>query len=107
MIAEPQEKRETAEVAQEYINISSNNYLKDLIGNKGIMDVNFKENGWVMYEGFFLNGKKHGIGEMELNDGRLYKGEFKNGLANGMGLLKYFEEAVAGKWKDNMCIQVM
>ena len=104
---EPKEAGFSADIIGTYLSGSSNNYLKDLRGNKGILDVNFNENNWVFYEGFFRNGKKHGIGELKLNDGRFYTGEFKQGLANGMGLLKYFDQGVAGTWKDNICVQFL
>lgn len=76
---EPRQRKETTEVAQSYLNTSHNNYLKDLAGIKGIMDVNFEEEGWLMYEGFFRDGKRNGIGEMELTDGRIFTGEFSDG----------------------------
>lgn len=39
-----------------------------------------------IYEGYFLNDKKHGYGEEEYSDGSYYKGDFKNDLKNGKGI---------------------
>jgi len=101
------ESGQVGEMITNFICIANNNYSKDLEANRGILDANFSENGWEYYEGFFDNGKKHGVGELKLNDGRNYFGEFRDGLAHGYGLLTYFGQKVAGKWEANICVQIM
>jgi hypothetical protein len=38
-----------------------------------------------------VNGKKHGNGRFEWNDGSYYEGEFEDGVFHGVGLY-YFKE---------------
>lgn len=101
------------------MSIATNNYLKDIKGNRGLLDVNFTDENWEYYRGFFKDGKKHGVGKLKLTDGREFEGEFENGLANGYGMLYFgyvggirrgFEDKgqqLAGKWKDNMLLQFL
>jgi hypothetical protein len=102
-----------------YMSLSSNNYVKDLNASRGLLDINFTDDNWESYKGFFKDGKKHGVGKLKLTNGREFEGEFENGLANGYGILSYgflnrvrrgFEDKgnrVAGKWKDNMLDQFL
>ena len=38
-----------------------------------------------VYEGTFLNGRKHGRGRLQFANGDVYEGDFKNGLIDGTG----------------------
>lgn len=96
-----------AEIVANYMTLATTNYLKDLAGDKGILNVNFTEDNWEFYRGYFKDGKKHGCGKLKLADGRIYEGEFVNGLANGYGMLHYFEKSLAGRWKDNILVQFL
>ncbi len=52
------------------------------------------------YEGFTVNGKKHGKGKLLFEDGAFYEGEFKHDQINGKGTLYYQENqpAYEGFW---------
>ena len=39
-----------------------------------------------VYEGDFIDGKKHGKGTLKFRDGSIYTGEFQNDSINGMGM---------------------
>ena len=39
----------------------------------------------IKYKGQFLNGKKHGFGKTEYNDGIWHKGNYQNNKQNGQG----------------------
>ena len=41
------------------------------------------------YEGYIENGKRHGKGKMEYQDGSIYEGEFKDDIRDGQGILIY------------------
>lgn len=41
------------------------------------------------YDGYIKNGKKHGYGTMNYNNGKKYKGDWKYGKENGQGTLYY------------------
>lgn len=40
-----------------------------------------------MYDGEFLNGRKHGQGSYQYKNGLLYEGEYQNGIREGHGAL--------------------
>jgi len=50
----------------------------------------YYKNGW-SYQGYLMNGKKHGYGEMKAFDGNYTKGYFSNDLLNGKGIM-YIKE---------------
>ena len=41
------------------------------------------------YEGNWVNGKRHGMGEQRYPDGAAYKGQFANGFEHGQGSMTY------------------
>lgn len=94
------------EVLKKFMSLSNNNYLS-INAQRGILDVNFSEESWLNYEGFFKKGQKHGVGKLLLKDGRVFEGEFERGQANGYGIMTYFDKKVAGKWKDNVILSFL
>lgn len=42
-----------------------------------------------VYEGDWIMGQKHGMGQLTMSDGSFYIGEFQRDLFNGKGQLKY------------------
>lgn len=46
-----------------------------------------KQNGELVYEGFFKDDKFNGIGTLYLNNGYVYEGSFVNGKKQGKGCL--------------------
>lgn len=94
------------EILNKFMSLSNNNYLS-INPERGILDVNFSEQNWVNYEGFFKKGQKDGVGKLTLKDGRIFEGEFEGGQANGYGIMTYFEKKVAGKWKDNVILSFL
>lgn len=105
--SKPKEISIRAEIVANYMTLATKNYLKDLAGDNGLLNVNFSEDNWEFYRGYFKDGKKHGCGKLKLADGRIYEGEFVNGLANGYGMLHYFEKSLAGRWRDNILVQFL
>ena len=51
------------------------------------------------YTGQFLNGKKHGLGRVEWNDGSWYEGGFANGKIEGSGKYRWLDSEYEGQWK--------
>ena len=52
-----------------------------------------------LYEGDFVNGKFHGLGQWVHEDGSMFKGQFVKGLANGKGKYKGTKgERYEGDW---------
>lgn len=92
----------STDFVRRYMSLSRPNYRGDLRGCRGIMDVNFEENGWEYYDGFFKDGKMHGNGLLVLSDGRSYEGGFEDGVAKGYGILDAFGKKVVGVWKNNV-----
>ena len=57
-----------------------------------------------IYEGYWKDDKKTGIGIEIKYDGTLYKGEFDNGKKNGTGIYYWKDNSVYfGEWQDNKC----
>lgn len=56
-----------------------------------------------VYEGFFLKGRKSGIGKLtKQNSEEFYYGNFENGKKKGTGFQKYWnEDFYYGEWKNN------
>jgi len=50
-----------------------------------------KENGYIIYEGEYLNGKRNGKGK-EKEDDIIYEGEYLNGKRNGKGKEYYYRD---------------
>ncbi|KAF5273636.1 hypothetical protein FQR65_LT04636 [Abscondita terminalis] len=54
------------------------------------------------YKGRWSNGKMHGSGKLEWNDGRIYIGQFSNNQIHGFGRMEIPNTGVyEGLWKDN------
>ena len=51
--------------------------------------VNYFQNGNIIYEGDFVNGKYEGNGKEIYGEGFYYIGQFKNNLRNGKGKIYY------------------
>ena len=57
-----------------------------------------------IYEGYWKEDKKSGIGTEKRYDGALYEGEFKNGKKNGIGIYYWKDNSIYfGEWQDNRC----
>ena len=55
---------------------------------KGVMAYPPEDDGFLpTYSGDWVNGKREGFGEMDMDDGLTYEGEWKNDLENGEGSL--------------------
>ena len=102
-----QEGALSGNIVSKYMSVASNNYLKDIHGDKGLLNINFSDDNWKSYIGHFRDGKKHGIGKLTLIDGRVYEGEFCAGFANGYGVVRYFGKSSCGRWKNNVLSQFL
>lgn len=57
-----------------------------------------------IYEGYWKEDKKNGIGIEKIYDGSLYEGEFKNGKKNGIGIYFFKDSSIYfGEWLNNSC----
>ena len=57
-----------------------------------------------IYEGYWKEDKKNGIGIEKVYDGSLYEGQFKNGKKNGLGVYYWKDSSIYfGEWLDNRC----
>eukprot|EP01029_Cantina_marsupialis_P029736 TRINITY_DN782100_c0_g1_i1.p1 TRINITY_DN782100_c0_g1~~TRINITY_DN782100_c0_g1_i1.p1 ORF type:complete len:221 (+),score=27.86 TRINITY_DN782100_c0_g1_i1:145-807(+) len=55
------------------------------------------------YVGDWKEGKMHGFGRIECENGTVYEGDFRNGMKNGEGWeQKKSGERYEGQWKDNL-----
>ena len=92
-----------------YMSLTKANFAKDLaLGSmKNLFDVNFTEDSWDTYEGYFEGGAKHGTGVLKLEDGREFLGDFERGVACGYGLLKKGKKKLIGVWEDNKLIHFL
>jgi len=92
-----------------YMSITKANFVKDLTlgSSNNLFDVNFTEDSWTTYEGFFESGAKHGTGMLKLEDGREFLGDFEKGVASGYGLLKAGKKRLIGVWEDNKLIHFL
>jgi hypothetical protein len=80
------------------------NYLGD-INKQGLANgfgVGVYANGNI-YEGKWMNGKKHGEGIYSFSDGELYEGMFSEDKRNGFGQYKWKNgDLYKGYWKDDL-----
>ena len=54
------------------------------------------------YQGCYLNGKRHGIGEYYWEKNVFYMGEWKNNLMDGYGIYSFNNNAIyEGSWENN------
>lgn len=57
------------------------------------------------YKGHFANDQRNGYGEMYWNDGSIYKGDWKEGIQHGYGQMTYSDGTVkSGTFINNMYI---
>ncbi len=62
----------------------------------------FRINNNSIYTGSMLNGKQHGYGKQEWDDGARYEGEWKNGKTCGYGTFYHSDgDIYKGYWKDD------
>jgi len=54
-----------------------------------------------VYEGDFIESKRHGLGEYVYNDQSYYRGEWENDCKSGRGVYCKNEKDFNGLWKDN------
>ena len=58
----------------------------------------------IIFEGYWKDDKKNGLGIEKNYDRALYEGEFKNGKKNGLGIYYWKDNSVYfGEWLDNTC----
>jgi hypothetical protein len=54
------------------------------------------------YDGYWVNGKRHGKGKFTFEDGAIYTGEWENDERHGKGIYIYKNgDIYEGEWKDN------
>ena len=67
---------------------------------------NLELTDWVVYNGEFLNGKRHGLGSLTLSNGDKFTGEFQFDWAEGPGVYQLSTSngptKVVGFWSRNM-----
>jgi hypothetical protein len=76
---------------------------------EGEVDDNFVRNGYGVYkyyngdiyEGEFVDGRRHGDGEYLYTDGSIYRGQWRNDLKNGQGNFKFDNFEFDGVWVDD------
>lgn len=61
----------------------------------------YEQGGW--YEGYKLNGLRHGFGKLHYRDGGFYEGEWKENKMDGFAKLYYQNGEIAyeGYWRDD------
>lgn len=57
---------------------------------KKVYRIDYDESGNFYYEGHMMNGKRHGIGKINVPGVCFYKGDFTNDLPNGSGMMNYY-----------------
>ena len=91
-------------LSQKYSSLQNNiNINNEFPGeNKPYKVKDFKINDKIKYTGDMLNGKQHGYGTQEWEDGAKYEGEWKNGKTNGYGIFYHPDgDIYKGYWKDD------
>ena len=58
--------------------------------------------GRTVYEGNFLNGKKHGEGKFYYADDHYYHGQWANDMKEGTGVYNCPDGLYNGDWKGNL-----
>ena len=57
------------------------------------------EDGWIKYEGDFVNDTKNGIGTLYLANNDTFFGEFKDDAIHGKGSYTFFNgKNITGEW---------
>ena len=89
-------------LSQKYSSTQNNNNEDLPEQNKPYKVKNYKINNRAKYTGDMLNGKKHGYGIQEWDDGAKYEGEWKDGKTNGYGIFYHPDgDIYKGYWKDD------
>ena len=91
-------------------------YVKTFFGNGDVLKSHYEKSYnahygiynyykiGTIYEGYWNEDKKNGIGIEKMYDGALYEGEFKNGKKNGLGIYYFKDKSIYfGEWLDNRC----
>ena len=71
-------------------------------------DMNQNDLNWVLFEGIFVTGSRHGPGILYFKQKYKFVGIFKNDSAEGPGTITYPNEdrRVIGIWNNNKLIKV-
>lgn len=94
----------------------SSRSCKDLKNQKStFINFSIKENDWQTYKGFFKNGKKHGVGILQISDKFQFTGEFSEGELDGYGVLRSLSPQklefgkihIVGVWKKNKLTRML
>lgn len=75
--------------------------------NGMVFSINSLNGNQYTYHGKFQNGKPHGFGVLQNEDGSKYEGTFKEGLKDGIGLQREAKdgEERMGKWLDGAHVE--
>ena len=75
-------------------------YVNDKINGFGIYT---NKSGRKIYEGYWKDGKREGIGIYFCEDGASYEGEWKENLKHGIGVYKFNDNSrYLGEFKDDV-----
>ncbi|CAK73288.1 unnamed protein product (macronuclear) [Paramecium tetraurelia] len=70
-------------------------------------DLSVIENGWLGYEGDFLEGKMNGFGKLQLTNGEMFEGQFQDGMIDGEGVFSAVNgQTIKGLWREGVLTQV-
>ncbi len=87
----PQEETKAAEPDRSYDPVTKTGYRAETYANGE------------RYEGYFVNGKRCGIGRMEYHNGDVYEGHYTDGKRDGQGIMKYANGSVyEGNWENSV-----
>ena len=74
--------------------------MQDKFGGEGIIKDLDQEDDKFLYKGGFVNGLRHGEGEINYRNGNTYKGGFFKDVYHGFGESKNLEgSSYRGEWK--------
>ena len=75
-------------------------YVNDKITGYGIFT---NKEGRIVYEGYWKNGKREGIGIYHCEDGATYEGEWKDHLKSGVGVYSFSDDSrYMGEFKNDI-----
>ena len=61
-------------------------FINDKVEGYGLY---YNKEGRLVYEGYWKNGKRNGIGIYHAEDGSIFKGEWANNIKNGVGIFEF------------------